>query len=87
MVEEDRKTGGIIVVGSHTKKTTIQLEALRQVPGIEMIEFNSDLVLDEAKFQEEINTVLMHEEELLEQWYTQSGSCFPWKVTVPRQRF
>ncbi len=70
MVEEDRKTGGIIVVGSHTKKTTIQLEALRQVPGIEMIEFNSDLVLDEAKFQEEINTVLMHEEELLEQGVT-----------------
>ena len=32
MVAGDRKTGGIIVVGSHTKKTTSQLEELKAVP-------------------------------------------------------
>ena len=66
----DRKTGGIIVVGSHTKKTTSQLEELKAVPGIRFLEFNSDLVLDEEKFQEEIQSVVRREEELLEQGVT-----------------
>lgn len=70
MVSGDRRTGGIIVVGSHTKKTTSQLEALKSVPGIEFIEFNSDLVLDEEKFREEIRSVISREEELMEQGIT-----------------
>lgn len=70
MVAGDRKTGGIIVVGSHTKKTTSQLEKLKAVPGIRFLEFNSDLVLDEEKFQEEIQSVVRREEELLEQGVT-----------------
>lgn len=70
MVAGDRKTGGIIVVGSHTKKTTSQLEELKAVPGIRFLEFNSDLVLDEEKFQEEIQSVVRREEELLEQGVT-----------------
>lgn len=37
--------GGVVVVGSHTQKTTRQLEGLRQLPNLEFIEFNSDLVL------------------------------------------
>ena len=70
MVAGDRKTGGIIVVGSHTKKTTSQLEELKAVPGIRFLEFNSDLVLDEEKFQEEIQSAVRREEELLEQGVT-----------------
>ena len=65
MVQENCGTGGIIVVGSHTKKTTSQLEALKTVEGIRFIEFNSDLVLDEEKFQEEISSVISQEEELI----------------------
>ncbi len=38
--------GGVIVVGSHTAKTTAQLEKLRSIPGLHFIEFNSDLVLE-----------------------------------------
>ena len=53
------------MVGSHTKKTTSQLEALKAVQGIRFIEFNSDLVLDEEKFQEEISSVISQEEELI----------------------
>ena len=53
------------MVGSHTKKTTSQLEALKTVEGIRFIEFNSDLVLDEERFQEEISSVISQEEELI----------------------
>ena len=65
MIGSSCNTGGIIVVGSHTKKTTSQLEALKQVPGIEFIEFDSDLVLDEDRFREEVERVIRQEEELL----------------------
>lgn len=37
--------GGVIVVGSHTEKTTRQLEALRGLPGLDFIPFHSELVL------------------------------------------
>ncbi len=57
MVRQDTKTGGVIVVGSHTDKTTRQLEELKKVPGIHCIEFDSDLVLDEAAFARETERV------------------------------
>lgn len=57
--------GGIIVVGSHTKKTTSQLEELRKVFGLEFLEFNSDLVLDEEAFTREIQNTVQKEEELI----------------------
>lgn len=49
--------GGVIVVGSHTEKTTRQLQELRKLPGIEFVEFNSDLVTDEAAFAAETQRV------------------------------
>ena len=65
MVIKDTKAGGIIVVGSHTQKTTSQLEALKTVKGIHFIEFNSDLVLDDEKSKQEIEATLKKEEELI----------------------
>lgn len=65
MVVKETGNGGIVVVGSHTQKTTAQVEALKEVPGLEFIEFNSDLVLDEAAFKQEIDAVLKKEEELI----------------------
>ena len=50
MVQENCGTGGIIVVGYHTKKTTTHKEALKTV---------------EEKFQEEISSVISQEEELI----------------------
>lgn len=38
--------GGMIVVGSHTQKTTAQLNKLLEMEGVHPIEFNSDLVLE-----------------------------------------
>lgn len=54
MVTMDTGTGGVVVVGSHTKKTTAQLEALLKLPCVVPIEFHSDLVLegDEAFYAE-----------------------------------
>ena len=65
MVKTTSSNGGIVVVGSHTQKTTGQLEALKTLPGVEALEFNSDLVLDSAKFAEEVNRMVAKEEELL----------------------
>lgn len=44
--------GGIVVVGSHTAKTTEQLSNLRKIEGLEFIEFNSDLVLEDGLEEE-----------------------------------
>ena len=70
MVTSSGATGGIIVVGSHTRKTTSQVEQLKTFEGIRFIEFNSDLVLEEERFQEEIAAVVKREEELLKQGVT-----------------
>lgn len=48
--------GGIICVGSHTEKTTRQLDMLRGMEGLDFIEFNSDLVL-EHRLEEEAKRV------------------------------
>lgn len=45
MTEKEDKTGGLIVVGSHTAKTTEQLNSLRGRKDIAFLEFDSDLVL------------------------------------------
>lgn len=48
MVHAETNHGGIIVVGSHTQKTTQQVEELKKVANLEFIEFNSDLVLEDV---------------------------------------
>lgn len=70
MIVKNMNTGGIIVVGSHTSKTTSQLEALKTVEGIEFIEFNSNLVLEEGRLEEEINSVIAKEENFLKEGIT-----------------
>lgn len=62
--------GGLILVGSHTRKTTAQLEALKEVPGIRLIEFDSDKVTDDAAMEEEINSVIKQEEAYISQGIT-----------------
>lgn len=66
MVVKESKNGGIVVVGSHTKKTTSQMEELRKIEGLVFLEFNSDLVLDEKAFEKEIIETVKKEEELIE---------------------
>lgn len=66
MITKETKNGGIIVVGSHTKKTTEQLDNLLTLSNTVGIEFNSNLVLDSDKFQKEINRVVTLNEEVIE---------------------
>lgn len=62
LVNTQNKNGGIIIVGSHVKKTTIQLENLKNLKNIMFIEMNQHLVVDDAAFDKEIKRVI-HEAE------------------------
>ena len=67
MVTVDTGTGGVVVVGSHTQKTTAQLNELLKLPQTVPIAFNSDLVLegDEAFWAEVDRCVAAEEEAIL----------------------
>ncbi|MDD7044390.1 MAG: four-carbon acid sugar kinase family protein [Peptoniphilaceae bacterium] len=62
---ENNQYGGIIAIGSHTEKTTKQLENIKEFKDIEFIEFNSDLADNVEKFNEEINNIIKKENELI----------------------
>ncbi|MFV0504934.1 MAG: four-carbon acid sugar kinase family protein [Lachnospirales bacterium] len=57
MIVKNKSNGGIIVVGSHTNKTTMQLEELKKIPNIISIEMNSDLVLEDI-LEDEVKTIV-----------------------------
>lgn len=62
MVVKETDNGGIIVVGSHTDKTTKQVEALKELKDIEFIELDATLVTDESAFEAEVQRCLDLEE-------------------------
>ena len=55
LIKKDTRAGGVVVIGSHTEKTTKQMERLSYLKNVEMIPFNSDLVLKEQEFKDEID--------------------------------
>lgn len=57
LIEPENENGGLIVVGSHVKKTTVQLEQLLTLNGIVPIPFRSGLVYRQAEFDEECRRV------------------------------
>ncbi|WP_039657635.1 four-carbon acid sugar kinase family protein [Clostridium tyrobutyricum] len=65
LIKVDSKNGGLIIVGSHVKKTTEQLEELKKCDFIEFIEFNCHLVLDNKKFEDEIQRIIEKTEKLI----------------------
>lgn len=65
LIKEETNNGGLIVVGSHVKKTTEQLEELKKVDFIEFIEFNCHLVLEPEKFTAEVDRVIGKCEEFI----------------------
>lgn len=62
--------GGIIVVGSHTEKTTRQLKQLLTLPKTKAIEMNSDLVLEDGKLELETKRIIKEAQEYIEQGFT-----------------
>lgn len=65
MVKKETQNGGIIVIGSHTDKTTRQLAELKKLDKIDFIELNATLVKDEAKFKAEVARCLQQEENTI----------------------
>ena len=65
MVVKETDNGGIIVVGSHTNKTTAQVEELKKLTEIEFVELDATLVRDEEAFEKEVQRCLAKEEECI----------------------
>ena len=66
MVVRETDLGGIVVVGSHTQKTTAQLGELLKLDCVVPVEFDSDKVLDGDKaFYAEVERCVRAEEEII----------------------
>ena len=62
MVRTNELHGGIIVVGSHTEKTTRQLEALKQLSDIRFVELDATKVTVAGELEKEVERCLALEE-------------------------
>lgn len=80
LVNTANKNGGIIIVGSHVKKTTSQLENLKQLDSVKFIEFNQHLVQDDEAFEAEIRRVIKEAEDTISSGRTAA-------VYTKRERF
>ena len=70
MVKDNSSNGGVIVVGSHTAKTTEQLEHLKELKDIEFIELDANLVKDDAAFKADFDRCLALEEKYISEGKT-----------------
>ncbi|SIS02409.1 Uncharacterized conserved protein YgbK, DUF1537 family [Peribacillus simplex] len=70
LMKEHTGNGGLIMIGSHVKKTTEQFEALQTCNFIDFIEFNVHLVLHPDKFESEIQRVIETSERLIREGQT-----------------
>lgn len=59
MITKDTSAGGVIVIGSHTDKTTQQLEELKKLPDIMFLELNAALVRNTEKFEKEVENAFL----------------------------
>lgn len=70
LLDQTNPHGGLIVVGSHVKKSTRQLETLKKLDGMEFIPFDSHLVMDANQLREEIVRVTQRCSQLIKQGVT-----------------
>ena len=80
MVVKETENGGIIVVGSHTDKTTRQLNELKKLDDLKFIELNATLVKDEEAFENEVKRCLAEEEEAIKAG--QTVCCYTTRVLI-----
>lgn len=67
LISDHCQNGGIVLIGSHVRKTTEQLEALKQLSGLHFLEFNQHRVLEPNGLEQEVERVLALAEGELEQ--------------------
>ncbi len=71
MVQKETTSGGVVVVGSHTAKTTKQLEQLLQLEDVAAIPFDSNKVLlGQDEFEKEVERCVKLEEEIIKEGKT-----------------
>lgn len=70
LMKDHSDHGGLIMIGSHVKKTTEQFEALKTCNFIEFIEFDVHLVLYPEKFAAEIQRIIETSEQLIRKGQT-----------------
>ncbi|WP_337031276.1 four-carbon acid sugar kinase family protein [Paenibacillus illinoisensis] len=58
MMSEHTNHGGLVIIGSHVKKTTEQFEELKKSGVVEFVEFNVHLVLEPDQFENELSRVV-----------------------------
>lgn len=76
--------GGVVVVGSHTQKTTAQLNELLTLPNVVPVEFDSDLVLCAPEvFQAEIDRCVELEERCVREGKT--VVCYTKRTLLQRE--
>ncbi len=75
MVVNETDNGGVVVVGSHTAKTTAQLEELLKLDNVVPVEFQSSLVLEgDDAFYNEVKRCVAEEEKIIKSGKT--AVCF-----------
>ena len=65
LIAHDNKNGGLIIVGSHVKKTTQQFEALKTLEGLHFIEFDIQTVFKDETLAAEMSRVVGEAEKLI----------------------
>lgn len=65
IMSEDSSHGGLVIIGSHVKKTTEQFLELSTSDAIQLIEFDVHLVLDPQKFEQELDRVIKQTNQLI----------------------
>lgn len=65
LVSEQNQNGGLIMIGSHVKKTTEQFEVLQTCDFIKFIEFDVHLVLQPEQFEKEVQRVIEMTEQFI----------------------
>jgi len=57
LIDKDNVNGGLIIIGSHVNKTTMQFEKLLELPGLVPLEFNQHLVYEPEKMAAHANEI------------------------------
>lgn len=71
LITGQNNNGGIVLVGSHVNRTSLQLEDLKNCKyPIEFIEFNQHLVLDKIALSKEVDRVIARVEQLIKKGQT-----------------
>lgn len=65
LVVAGNANGGLIIIGSHVKKTTEQFEKLRELDAVKFVEFNHLLVLDTPRLEAELQRIIRETEDAI----------------------